>query len=525
MNCPKCHNESSSGLRCVCDALLCPQCYETHLCPPQPAKPHQSRGVAEGFAAERAGKRSICITSPTGGGKRWMIANMATSDDKTSVIFTNRKMITRQTQKEMIRFGAEHSMIAAGYPATLSERVQIASLQTVRRRRGSVYLPRGDRVFIDEGHSKSFHWLVPYYLEQGSTVFLFTATPVGLNKVCDHLVIAGTNSELREIGMLVPCYVYSPDQPSIKGVRKMKIGETYDQAYQKYFSIWQTEIFGNSFAEWKKGNPFARPTLVFAPGVPESRWIVSEFERRGVSAAHIDGETSDDEREDIEGRSRDGKVRVVSSCGVMREGADWGWIYCGIGLQAWVELSTYLQCSGRLLRAYPGKQDCLLIEHAGSFWRHGSPNENRDWQLGCTNISMEKKRFEAYRTGDLPEPIRCPKCNAERKYGPKCHACGHEHTRSVRMIRMSDGTLKKMTGTLTKKKRIVADDQQAWTKAIYASAYSNMTVRQAKGMFSKSMSRWPDASMNLKPWTNDWLDDSRRVRDVWPWLTKRKAKA
>ena len=65
--------------------------------------------------------------------------------------------------------------------------------------------------------------------------------------------------------------------------------------------------------------------MLFAPGVPESKWFVEQFERRGVKARHIDGDTPDEVRNEILDRHREGDVKVISSYGVLREGADLPW--------------------------------------------------------------------------------------------------------------------------------------------------------------------------------------------------------
>jgi hypothetical protein len=66
--------------------------------------------------------------------------------------------------------------------------------------------------------------ILGHYRKAGAIVLLVTATPVGLPKA-DGLIVAGTNSELRKCGALVPCYVFAPDEPDMKGVKKTVVGE------------------------------------------------------------------------------------------------------------------------------------------------------------------------------------------------------------------------------------------------------------------------------------------------------------
>jgi superfamily II DNA or RNA helicase len=485
---------------------------------------HQEYAITEGLAAQRAGKRCIAITSPTGSGKRLVIVKMAkaTADqNKRAVILTNRRLITSQTVEEVEEHDLDYGMLAAGYQAAMGENVLIVSVQTARRRRFSTTLPHADTVLIDEAHNRAFEAVRQAYLERGATVFGFTATPVGLGGY-DHLVVAAKPSELIQAGVIVPCRCYSPEQPFIKGVMKRKVGEYFDERLQQIITQWRTEVFANTLAWWQRLNPFGTPTMLFAPGVPESRWFVEAFLRRGVPAAHIDGETSETERKRIQKGSRDGFIKIVCSCGVLREGADWPWIDHGILVQICSEISTFLQLAGRLVRAFPGKKEAILQDHAGAYHRHGSPNQDRDWKLGDTDKSIARATWKARREGKEQEPIRCPKCGGERPYGPICPHCNYEHSHSVRMVRFEDGELKKVTGDLVKKRKAISSDQRAWTSCLYAAAHRNMTVGQAAGLFYQKAGHWPTPDLKPPPPPRDSPDGLRRCGDVYPWLLKRR---
>ena len=488
---------------------------------------HQERAIIQGFAAQCEGNRCICITSPTGSGKRRVIAEMAKqsmSRGRRALILTNRRLITWQTVLELQAHEADFGTLAAGYKSSMGEPLLVASIQTLRRRRNKNTLPHADDVFIDEGHAKIFEPVRQAYLERGATIFSFTATPVGL-KGYDKLIVASTPTELIKAGVIVPCRCFSPEQPYIHGVMKWKAGQHFDERLQEVITEWRTQVFANAFDWWQELNPFAFPTMLFAPGVPESRWFAEAFMKRGIAAAHIDGETPQDEREGIEQGSREGIIKVVCSCGVLREGVDWPWIRHGILVQVCGEVSTYLQIAGRLLRAYEGKEDAILQDHAGAYFRHGSPNQNRDWKLGDTDKSIARATWQARRNGTEPEPIRCPKCGGERRCGPKCLHCGHEHSRSVRIVRFEDGTLKEVKGNHIKKRRRVSSDQQQWTSCLYAGANAGMTVGQAIGWFHQKTGKWPTSDLKPCPPPPDSPDRSRQCGIVYPWLSRRRRKA
>src|SRR6516165_4955283 len=102
MFCPDCESLKDVGLRCSCGVLLCPGCYERHVCPlaTRLLWPSQEFGVRETISALLAGEKAICTTSPTGGGKTRMMAEIIQSlTEKQNwrvTLFTNRKVLTRQ---------------------------------------------------------------------------------------------------------------------------------------------------------------------------------------------------------------------------------------------------------------------------------------------------------------------------------------------------------------------------------------------------------------------------------------------
>lgn len=529
MICHGCRSDSPSGLRCDCETLWCPACYERHVCPSSlaPLWAHQDYGVSRFFQALDAGEKEICLTTPTGGGKTRLaseIARRMVERELRVMLFTDRKLLTRNGSENFAKFGIDHGVIAAGYPMDLMRRVQVASIQTVQSwvfRRKKLELPPFDLAIFDEAHKRTFDGVIEACRARGTPYLGLTATPVGVGDNYKTLIVAGTNSSLRDCKALVPCDVFAPSEPDMKGVRMEKGEYVYKDMVKR---VMQCIVFADVFNHWKRLNPFAEPTLLFAPGIPESRWFVQEFERMGVRAAHIDGETPDAERLDIIEGSRRRDIKVVCSFGVLREGVDLPWIHYGVLVQVCGSLKTYLQIVGRLLRAHPGKARACLQDHAGAWHRHGSPNQDRAWDLSCTDKTLADARKKARERGDEAEPICCPKCNAIRSAGPKCPRCGYEHTKSVRMVRTVTGELRRMVGPTVKKKKEVSEDQKVWKSCLFAGAARRMTVKQAMGWFRQQTGHAVPDSVEPPPPPAGSLDLDRACGTVWPWLFRRKKK-
>lgn len=502
-----------------------------------PLWPHQGRAIVLAEQAVREGHRSILVVLPTGGGKTRIMAELASrasSKGRRTGIISNRRILTSQASGALDRQGIPHGFLAAGRGLQREADVQILSLQTVASRvfgSGRWELPELDLLMVDEAHSnkaETAQRLLAHYMARRTVILGYTATPVGMSVQVDvegdarplwtRLIQAGVNSELRACGALVHCDVYAPDEPDMTGVKRRADGEWVgEQAARR---VMDTLVVGNVFDYWKTLNPFGLPTMLWAPGVSESRWFAEQFEQRGITAAHIDGETEESERNRIFCGSQAGAIKVLCSCGVLREGADLPWIHHGILVQACGALSTYLQIVGRLLRSHPGKTRAILQDHVGAWHRHGSPNADRDWSLDDDDVSIARKLKKAREAGER-QPICCPRCSGVRTSGPRCPFCGHEHARSVRMVRQVGGKLVRMVGDTVKRKKQQSAEQKAWTSCLYAAANGGRTVAQAAADFRRRTGqRLPPGLEHVPPHGS--LDWHRAVTDVYPWMRRRR---
>lgn len=95
-------------------------------------------------------------------------------------------------------------------------------------------------------------------------------------------------------------------------------------------------------------------------------------------------------------------------------------------------MGLYMQMAGRALRPYPGKENCIILDHGGCAIRHGLPQEEKDWKL--TEDRIKTSSDDAPDTKDVDDRISvCPDCG--RVYPPgsvdTCE-CGYDFARSKR---------------------------------------------------------------------------------------------
>jgi superfamily II DNA or RNA helicase len=507
--------------------------------------PHQTRGFLALLGAIKQGRRRIVLACPTGGGKSRIIEKLirhfrSPEWDWNVSLYTNRRMLVDQISRGLMRAGIEFGVRAAGHEDNRHLPVQISSVQTEDRRvlaREEAGDPRAwalhpaRLVVFDEGHlmtSGAAVELASRHLaaDKFCVVIYFTATPLGMADVADVLIQAGTNSELRDCGALVPAHHYGPDEPDLRKI-KLQPGEDPSEAELRK-AISPVHLFGSVFDNWRRLNPEMKPTLLFAPGVAESRWFADEFNRRGVPAAHIDAdyirfpdrevEATRDSRQEVLDASRAGTVRVVCNRFVLREGIDAPWLAHGIFATVFGSVQSYLQAGGRLLRSSPGLDSVTIQDHGGNWWRLGSLNADRVWDLELTDRLAVSLRADRLRRGDADEvePWRCGDCGLIVR-GPRC-PCGWESGRAVltRQVMQTDGTLLEMVGRAFPERRVVQkhDTVKRWVQCYWRTYHSGGTFKQAVGLFVSENHYWPPEDLKMMP--RGEIDWYRVVKDVDP---------
>lgn len=498
--------------------------------------PHQLYAIQKIPSRLESGVRRICVTSPTGGGKTTIISALiewAVGRGRYVVLYTNRKLLIDQLSRVLSSHGIRFGVRAAGHEDQREIPVQISSLPTEQSRvlksqRWEVH-GKYEKVLaiIDEAHinkSNTAQAILGRHIEDGGAYVGFTATPIDLGHLYDELIVAGKMSELRKCGALTPAWHFGIDEPDMSKFKpNLKTGEYTENQVRK--AIMHKAVWGRVFDHYKELNSDQRPTILFGPGVQESIWFAEQFSKNGVRAAHIDGQgiwldgeyqKNQDLREDVLKKVRTGDIKVLCNRFVCREGLDLPEVSHLILATVMGSLQTYLQSAGRGLRACDGKERLTIQDHGGHWHRHGSVNIDRNWDLNYTENIISGLRQERLREKKEHEPICCPNCGQIRSGGPKCLNCGHEASRSSRMVVQHDGRLVEHVGDVYKPRAVreYANTEKLWTSAYYRARKSRngMTFSQAEGLFFYENHYYPPRTLPLMP--KDPLDWFSRVKDV-----------
>lgn len=384
-----------------------------------------------------SGIRSVLIQAPTGSGKTALTAHMlnkAAAKGNRSWFIVHRRELIKQSVETFNIVGLEHGIISAGFDEQLECATQICSIQTLARRFHKLSLP--NLVVWDECHhiaAKSWS-KIRQALPESYHIGL-TATPErldgrGLGTWFEKMIQGPSVSRLIKEGWLSKYRLFAPSIVDLRGVHS-RMGDYITSEVSE--AVDKPSITGNAVEHYKKlGN--GKRALVFCASVQHSMNVCSSFRGVGIPAEHVDGDTPKTIRDAAMKRFRSGETLILTNCELFGEGVNVPGATVAVLLKPTQSLTIHLQQIGRVLRPDTGKDEAIILDHAGNTARHGLPDEIRQW-------SLESK---ARKTRDKPVEASvkiCPHCFAAQFPGPVCRFCGHIFEIKPRKIEEVDGEL------------------------------------------------------------------------------------
>jgi superfamily II DNA or RNA helicase len=355
----------------------------------------------------------VILQASTGAGKTAMAAVVcrnATAKGSRVLYVVHRDEILKQTEKALAPTPV--SVLTAGKRVNviMPGTVLLASAQTLARRQ----VPEHDLLVWDEAHC--------YHAAQQrvqaacrASALLLTATPARtdgkpLGDIADAIVSGPPMADLIAGGHLVPALVYGAPSPDMHEV-PIRGGE-YAQGPAEQAARRLVGSVPDAWLRHAKG----RRTVLFASGVTHSRECVAALTMAGVRALHVDGETPAVERAEAFAALRRHDIDVLCNVAIAVEGIDIPEIAAVYWARATASVAVYLQGTGRGMRPSEGKTDLIVIDGGGNAYRHGLPEELREWTLtGKVRRPTEAGlRTCAVCLGIYPPTLpACPRCGAE----------------------------------------------------------------------------------------------------------------
>lgn len=399
-------------------------------------RPYQTDLVSQARASLRQGTRRLLIQSPTGSGKTCLVAHMlagAAAKGKRAWFVVHRKELLQQAVETFVTAADLHTgIIAAGYPSDAAAPVQVCSVGSLKRRIGKVQPP--DLIVFDECHHvPSASWsniskALPHAHQIGLTATPQRLDGKGLGQYFDVLLLGPTVATLIEQGYLSPYRLFAPSSIDTSAVRH--VAGDFNKA-EVATVMGASTVVGDAVETYQRHVAGGR-ALVFVWSLDASRKLADAFTAAGIAAAHVDGETPDDERRWAMAAFRAGDLRVICNVDLFGEGLDVPAVDAVFLLRPTDSLGLYLQQCGRGLRPSPGKVSVQIFDHVGNWTRHGLPDEARAWSLE----GKPKKPKEA------PGGRRCALCFAVSPAGSiECVVCHALFPIKARKIQQRAGEL------------------------------------------------------------------------------------
>lgn len=341
-----------------------------------------------------------------GGGKsviQAQIAKQATDKGNRVLFLVHRRELCEQIVRTFTGQGVDMKLCTVGM------------VQTVSRHLDSIEPPA--LIITDEAHHSTAKTYRKIYDRFPDALLLgFTATPVrlnrgGLGEVYEDLIESVSTRWLIDHGFLADYKYYSLPLADTSKLHT-RAGEFRQSEVEELMD--SKAIYGGTVEQWERLAK-GRKTICYCSSVETSKRTADEFTAAGYSAYSLDGKTPPEVRVCVLEQFRRGEITVLCNCELFGEGLDVPDCECTVLLRPTQSLTLYIQQAMRSMRYMEGKT-AIIIDHVGNCYRHGLPDDNREWSLepkhkqeSTVKIRECKECLAVY----PPSLSKCPYCGAE----------------------------------------------------------------------------------------------------------------
>lgn len=387
------------------------------------------------FFEEKRGNPLIVL--PTGTGKSIVVAEFVRGavdmyPNTRVVMLTHVQELVEQNAEKFLNLwpGAPLGICCAGLKRKQTDQqVTFASIQSIFRK--GLNMGRVDLIMVDEAH------LIPRKSQTMYQKFIadirvhsphvkiigLTATPYRLDSglladgedaLFDDIAYEMTIREAVEAGWICePKPVRTDTTLDVDGVGK-RGGEYIAKQLEQAVDL--PETTRAAVAEIIEHGADRKGWLVFCAGVEHALHVRDALRAAGVAAETVTGDTPKTERAAILRAYKAGEVQALTNMSVLTTGFDAPHTDLVALLRPTLSPGLLVQMVGRGTRISPGKNDCLVLDFARNFNRHGVLDEIQD-------------KIRAPKKGEPGDAVMktCPQCH-EVVYGGvrMCPFCGYE---------------------------------------------------------------------------------------------------
>ena len=320
----------------------------------------------------------------------------------------------------------------------------------------------------------------------------------GMARHYDDLIICATTAEMIEAGRLSKFRVFAPAHPDLSGVGTVA-GDYNEKQLAKAMD--KPKLVADIVTTWLRMGE-GRPTLAFCVDRAHAKHVQAQFEAAQIPCGYVDAYTSADERKIVRDKVHSGEYKVVANVSCLTTGVDWD-IRCVIDARPTKSEMLFVQMYGRGLRTAEGKEDCLILDHADNYKRHGFVTD-----IHHDMLDDGTRTAAANRTKPLPK--ECPKCSHLRPAKLKeCPACGYVPEGVQSGIDSADGSLCEVTRGTGKRNGGPAHHVRIGKDWIHNADFFAMLKTRcqerkykpkwADRLYFDTLGKWPNHYQNVPP--------------------------
>lgn len=355
-------------------------------------RPYQRAALDALFSYWSADKGNGLLVLPTGAGKSLVLAALCQEvlRDYPSLrigIVTHVKELISQNYQELLRFWpqAPAGIFSAGIGRRdTRSQILFCGIQSVWNK--TDLLGAFDLLLVDEAHliSPSTETTYGRFIQRlnditpDMRIVGLTATPYrlstgllhrGKDRIFEDIVYDANVADLIEQGYLSPLVSKATAQQlDVSGVAK-RGGEYVEKELQ--IAIDKDWITRAAVEEIVKFGTDRKAWIAFCTGVQHSINVRDAVRAAGFSCESVTGDTPKVDRDRIIQQFKAGRIRCLTSVGVLSTGFNAPQIDLIALLRPTQSCGLYLQQVGRGLRLAPGKENCLVLDFARNISRFG----------------------------------------------------------------------------------------------------------------------------------------------------------
>lgn len=379
-------------------------------------RPYQSELLAKIRQSMKTGHKHIVVQSPPRTGKTVVMAQIAkqATDKGNHVMFiVHRKEVLEQAKNTFLAQGVNPDLLQAGMVQTFTRRLDKLKEPSI--------------IFCDEAHhalAKSYRRIFNIFPK--AYLLLFTATPYRLgkeqlDKIADDLIVGQSIKDLTKHGFLAPFRYYSVPYNDVDK-KKLKMSSTGDYTEASIDQALGHSIWGHTVDQYLK-HADGMQAVAYTHSVNAAKRLAETFNKRGISAQEVDGQTPPKVRDKVVSDFRNKKVKILVNVNLFTEGIDLPNVDCVLMVRPTQSLSLYMQFAMRCLNPREGKT-AVIVDQVGNYLKFDLPNADRNWKKLIRTRKHKKKS-----SNDNLSTKTCPSCYAvvERKKikNGRCPMCGY----------------------------------------------------------------------------------------------------